>query len=140
MHSLGATHEQNREDRDMYVRIVDAEISVDSKKNFEKKGSLFSSYGTPYDFDSVMHYDDTAFSTSRAKTIIPLEDNITLTPVSHKLGLSPIDAMELARVYDILTLEDCFKRHNILDYLNIVEDKLEKEINKKKFEIPKVTA
>ena len=75
---LGATHEQNREDRDMYVRIVDAEISVDSKKNFEKKDALFSSYGTPYDFHSVMHYDDTSFSTSGAKTIIPLEDNITL--------------------------------------------------------------
>ena len=62
----------------MYVRIVDEEISDDSKKNFEKKDALFSSYGTPYDFDSVMHYDDTSFSTSGAKTIIPLEDNITL--------------------------------------------------------------
>ena len=46
--------------------------------------------------------------------------------------------MELARVYDILTLEDCFKRGSILEYLNIVEDKLEKEINKKKIEIPNV--
>ena len=60
------------------MRIVDAEILVDSKNNFEKKDALFSSHGTPYDFDSVMHYDNTSFSTSGAKTIIPLEDNITL--------------------------------------------------------------
>ena len=54
------------------------EISDDGKKNFEKKDALFSSYGTPYDYDSVMHYGENAFSKSGKKTIIPLMDNIEL--------------------------------------------------------------
>ena len=76
---LGATHEQNREDRDKFVRIVEDDISeLSQQKNFEKKSSLFSSYGTPYDYNSIMHYDEYAFSVSGNKTIIPLQTNITL--------------------------------------------------------------
>ena len=77
----GATHEQNREDRDEYVRIVEDQIIEESKKNFEKKDALFSSYGTPYDYDSVMHYDEDAFSMSGTKTIVPIIANITLRQV-----------------------------------------------------------
>ena len=43
--------------------------------------------------------------------------------------------MELARVYDILTVKDCYKRDNLMEYLHIVEDKLVKEINKTEREV-----
>ena len=46
------------------------------------------------------------------------------SPVSSKSELSPIDSMELARVYDILTVEDCYKRDSLMAYLYIVEDLL----------------
>ena len=46
------------------------------------------------------------------------------SPVSSKSELSPIDIMELARVYDILTVEDCYKRDSLMAYLYIVEDLL----------------
>ena len=51
---------------------------AESKDNFEKKGALFSSHGTPYDYDSIMHYEDTAFSATGKKTILPLLPNITI--------------------------------------------------------------
>eukprot|EP00092_Neocalanus_flemingeri_P041465 GFUD01045151.1.p1 GENE.GFUD01045151.1~~GFUD01045151.1.p1 ORF type:complete len:237 (-),score=62.52 GFUD01045151.1:186-860(-) len=124
LHSLGATHEQNREDRDKFVRIVEDDILEDSKKNFKKKDDLFSSYGTPYDYESIMHYNEDAFSVSGNNTIIPLQPNTTLTPVSSKSGLSTIDTMELARVYSSLTVSDCYTRDSLMEYLSIVEDKL----------------
>ena len=66
----------SRGDRDKYVRIVEENIS--ELYNFQKKGSKFSSSGTPYDYDSIMHYGGYDFSVSGAKTIIPLQPNITL--------------------------------------------------------------
>ena len=74
----GATHEQNRADRDDFVIILMEEVEDDAKKNFEKKDALFSSRNTPYDYASLMHYSDQAFSKSDKKTIIPLLPNITL--------------------------------------------------------------
>lgn len=52
----GATHEQNREDRDLYVRIHTENIEETARANFDKKTSRFSSRGTPYDYESIMHY------------------------------------------------------------------------------------
>ena len=44
----------------------------------EKKGSLFSSFNTPYDFSSIMHYGAYDSSKSGKKTIIPLMDNVKI--------------------------------------------------------------
>ena len=60
------------------MRIIEDDIQEISKKNFKKKGGLFSSHGTPYDYASIMHYDETAFSVSGNKTIIPLQANVTI--------------------------------------------------------------
>lgn len=67
-HALGFWHEQSRSDRDLYVDILFVNICQDCcdgdpcDPNFEKKSGS-STYG-PYDFDSVMHYDQFAFSIS----------------------------------------------------------------------------
>ena len=74
----GATHEQNREDRNTFVKIVEEEILEVEKKNFERKESLFSSYGTPYDYGSIMHYEEKAFSKSGKKTILPLMQDVKI--------------------------------------------------------------
>ena len=46
------------------------------------------------------------------------------SPVGKKTALSPIDAMELARVYDKITEEECYKKESFMAYLHIVENKL----------------
>ena len=50
---------------------------------------------------------------------------IYLSSVGKKTVLSSIDTMELARVYDNLTVEDCYKRESLMAYLHILEVKLE---------------
>jgi Astacin (Peptidase family M12A) len=66
MHSLGIGHEQSRSNRDNYIRINCDNIRdgcgsfSDFGKNF-KIADYVTGYGR-YDFESVMHYDQCAFS------------------------------------------------------------------------------
>ena len=60
MHTLSFEHEQSRQDRNTYVGIHWDRIEDGMEHNFEKDADFM--YG-PYDFDSVMHYPQCAFST-----------------------------------------------------------------------------
>ena len=66
MHALGFYHEQSRPDRDEYVTINFDNIigGADGPyaSNFAKTSKI-DSLGTDYDYGSVMHYDEYAFST-----------------------------------------------------------------------------
>jgi len=63
MHALGFSHEQNRPDRDNYITIDFSNIDPNQKHNYQKRSRGNSAdYGTSYDFDSVMHYSNGAFS------------------------------------------------------------------------------
>ena len=54
--SSGATHEQNRQDRDLYLTVHFDNILEAARVNFEKKTEYFDYRGTPYDYMSIMHY------------------------------------------------------------------------------------
>lgn len=71
MHALGFLHEQNREERDQYVDIVMGNVRKGYEVNFEKAapGSA-SGFGVGYDYGSVMHYSDSAFSVNGERTIV----------------------------------------------------------------------
>lgn len=100
MHALGFMHEQNRWERDNHVTIMWQNIqrgkyrysfsstknnillvklfsgilhSISGKDNNFKKASKDSTsgYGVPYDFRSVMHYSQNAFSQNGQPTILP---------------------------------------------------------------------
>ena len=55
---LGATHEHMRWDRDGFVRILDQNMLQGAKKkNFETMSTdAYSTFGTPFDYQSVMHH------------------------------------------------------------------------------------
>jgi len=132
LHALGATHEQNRKDRDRYVKIVEENIRDGEHRNFRKEESNFNARGTPYDYQSIMHYTDTAFGrTSETKTIIPLMPNITLTPCSSKKALSPIDIIELAKAYENKTSDECYTMISLRNYIDEVEKLLELSMQRK---------
>ena len=59
-HVLGMYHEQGRPDRDTFITIHDGNIGGGEEHNFDKQSSAYD-YG-PYDFDSIMHYGQCAFS------------------------------------------------------------------------------
>ncbi len=67
-HALGCFHEQQRSDRDTYVTIQSANILAPNAGNFTliPGGTLYG----PYDFDSLMHYDQFAFSSNGLPTIV----------------------------------------------------------------------
>ncbi|XP_060924549.1 high choriolytic enzyme 1-like [Limanda limanda] len=68
LHALGFHHEQVRSDRDRYVQILTENIQPGKEHNFDIEQT--NNLGTPYDFNSVMHYSKYAFSKNRKPTIV----------------------------------------------------------------------
>ncbi|XP_071777211.1 low choriolytic enzyme-like [Centroberyx gerrardi] len=69
LHALGFHHEQVRSDRDQHATILYQNIQPGLEPNFMKVST--NNLGTPYDYNSVMHYGRYAFSKNRQPTIIP---------------------------------------------------------------------
>lgn len=99
LHSLGFVHQQSTHNRDQFVKIVTDNINEEDLKNFVvNTEDEVTNLGQPYDYESIMHYWDTAFSKSNAKTII------ALNPVYQKIlgqrkKLSPIDITKIKILY-----------------------------------------
>ncbi|KAK5874435.1 hypothetical protein PBY51_019379 [Eleginops maclovinus] len=68
LHALGFNHEQVRSDRDRYVSILYQNIKPGKEHNFMKRKT--NNLGTPYDFESIMHYGKYGFSKNRQPTIL----------------------------------------------------------------------
>lgn len=71
MHACGFTHEQNREERDEFVDIRSQNIKSGYENNFVKApAGTTTAFGSSYDYNSVMHYSDHAFSINGQPTIV----------------------------------------------------------------------
>eukprot|EP00754_Rhynchopus_humris_P016984 Rhum_TRINITY_DN14541_c0_g1::Rhum_TRINITY_DN14541_c0_g1_i5::g.96345::m.96345 len=73
-HTAGMTHEQSRKDRDNYIIVVKDQISgnhydVDYAKNGENGRDIL-----PYNYDSILHYQNGAFAIGDEPTIIAPQD------------------------------------------------------------------
>ncbi|XP_029702603.1 high choriolytic enzyme 2-like isoform X1 [Takifugu rubripes] len=68
LHALGFHHEQARSDRDTYITILTQNIQPGAIGNFAKVQT--NNLGTPYDYNSVMHYSKYAFSRNGQPTLI----------------------------------------------------------------------
>lgn len=70
MHTVGFFHEQSREERDQFVTIMTGNIRRGYEENFKKNAKGTSSgQGVGYDYGSVMHYSEMAFSGNGKPTI-----------------------------------------------------------------------
>uniref|UniRef100_A0A3B5KWM5 Metalloendopeptidase n=1 Tax=Xiphophorus couchianus TaxID=32473 RepID=A0A3B5KWM5_9TELE len=67
-HALGFHHEHVRSDRDSYVRVLTQNIIPGQEQNFVKIPT--NNLGTPYDFNSIMHYNKYAFSINGQPTLL----------------------------------------------------------------------
>lgn len=74
MHALGFFHEHIRPDRDDYVIINETNINPKQvAANFNKQlPSAVLLLDLPYEYGSVMHYGNDAFTKNGLPTIIPL--------------------------------------------------------------------
>lgn len=97
MHAVGFLHEQNREDRDSYVRINWENVQPERSVNFKKADrSTTDSQGEPYDYKSVMHYSARAFSRNNRDTISPLRGSYEL---GQREGFSQTDINKIRKMY-----------------------------------------
>ncbi|XP_039990695.1 low choriolytic enzyme-like [Xiphias gladius] len=95
LHALGFNHEQTRSDRDEHVRILLQNVIPGMEHNFRKIRTR--NLGTPYDYNSVMHYGRFAFSRNREPTIVPIPDNNVV--IGRASQMSPTDILRVNRLY-----------------------------------------
>nr|XP_057934046.1 low choriolytic enzyme-like isoform X2 [Doryrhamphus excisus] len=95
LHAMGFNHEQTRSDRDQHVQILLENVIPGMESNFRKINTR--NLGTPYDYNSVMHYGRFAFSRNRRPTIVPIPDNNV--SVGRATRMSPIDIRRVNILY-----------------------------------------
>ncbi|KAI5103507.1 hatching enzyme 1b precursor, partial [Silurus meridionalis] len=96
-HALGFYHEHVRSDRDKYVTINWQNIDpTTTKSNYDLKNT--NNLNTPYDYSSVMHYGNTAFSINSLDTITPIPNPSVM--IGHRQELSSIDIKRINILYN----------------------------------------
>ncbi|XP_073340743.1 meprin A subunit beta-like [Pagrus major] len=99
LHAFGFYHEQSRYDRDSFVTIAFENIREGRERNFRiVSKSETTTNGVPYDYSSVMHYSQYAFSNSSKRTIIT-KDPAFQEVIGQRLEVSPSDVLELNLLY-----------------------------------------
>ncbi|KAG5668447.1 hypothetical protein PVAND_016387 [Polypedilum vanderplanki] len=99
IHSLGYDHMQNHADRDQFVTIKWENINTAERHNFERVDARkYSNFGTPYDYNSVMHYNPKAFSKNGKETIVP-KDPQYRDKIGQRRGLSTGDVQRINNMY-----------------------------------------
>ncbi|XP_054287509.1 low choriolytic enzyme-like [Macrosteles quadrilineatus] len=113
LHVLGLLHEQARPDRDDHVKIMWENIDMQYKNDFGKaRTSEVTTFGVPYDYQSVMHYPKYAFSKNGKDTIVavtprpsgilglfqgPTEDSKVV--MGQRIGATDGDLEKIRRMY-----------------------------------------
>ena len=95
LHAAGFYHEQSRGDRDDFITVVWDEIERAHHSAFRKRGSRGKDIG-PYDYGSVMHYGNRAFSKRGAPTIVVKTPGAV---IGQRNGLSALDKAAIAELY-----------------------------------------
>ena len=86
MHAVGFFHQHSATERDDFVKIHWENIQCRHKHNFNKyEASQVTSYGIGYDYGSIMHYSEKAFSKNNLITIEPLVFTFSYTNSIYSL-------------------------------------------------------
>ena len=95
-HTVGLWHEQSREDRDRFIRILFENIEEGQQDNFVQHITDGDDIGR-YDFGSIMHYDRFAFSKNDQPTIETLHGE----SIGQRSGLSDADIQAVNFMYPL---------------------------------------
>lgn len=95
VHIVGFVHEQCREDRDNFVNILYENVINGTERNFDKYTFPYKVY-TPYDYDSVTHYNEDAYSRNENPTIQPTKKGVR---IGYHIGLSRFDIIKINKHY-----------------------------------------
>ncbi len=98
LHAAGHWHEQSRADRDTYVSIDLSQVPTGNQHNFNKY-STGADIGA-YDYGSIMHYNETAFTTDGSNSITVIKPPGTNnTDIGQRLNMSAGDIAAINQVY-----------------------------------------
>lgn len=104
VHAIGFYHEQNRSDRDKYVRVIRENIPKNKLVNFVKlNNDQDNNFGVEYDYGSVMHYSTVAFSVNGEPTIESKSGSNTSDKMGQRIKLSDGDILKINRMYNCST-------------------------------------
>ncbi|VDM37611.1 unnamed protein product [Toxocara canis] len=118
MHVLGFYHEHNRSDRDKYVTIFDENIIDRDKHQFVKIENRQSHLWTLYDYDSVLHYNTTAFSRNNKETMVPKNQN---RMIGVRMKLSLYDITKINKLYCTESTRARMLAEELLDKVTTLE-------------------
>lgn len=98
LHAVGHWHEQSRSDRDTYVTIDLTNVPAANQHNFDIYPAG-ADHGD-YDYGSIMHYGETAFSTTGDPSIVvKVPPGTTSTDIGQRLNMSAGDIAAVNAVY-----------------------------------------
>lgn len=109
-HALGLSHEHQRPDRDEYIEVLWDNIKAGRSDNFSKIRAGIT-FNLPYDFESIMHYGQTAFGEDGLQTWKPRSGYETEAGSAGQRRLpSQLDGKTVSMIYGPSTL--VFARRN----------------------------
>jgi len=98
-HGLGLGHTQNRPDRDKYITVNEDNIEDNNLGQFTPcTGAECETHGVPYDCDSIMQYDDKAFSKNGQPTMEAINEQ-TCNLKKYNYQLVDSDVTMLKKMY-----------------------------------------
>lgn len=97
LHAAGMWHEHSRRDRDLYIQVNYQNMDSSIRSNFEIHDTD-AEIVTPYDTNSIMHYDGFAGSNNRQPTIVNRSSG---APVRESRTLSAYDIDGINTVYPV---------------------------------------
>lgn len=99
LHALGMLHQHQNLNRDKYVKVIKANILNQMRFAFKKyKNTVATNFNVGYDFDSIMHLPNKAFSKNSKPTLERL--NRPNYVLGSTVGMSRYDSYRLKNMYN----------------------------------------
>ena len=101
LHAAGYEHEQCRADRDQFIRVIYGNVQPGLDFAFDKiRASVVNLFDIPYDYYSIMHNRNDAFSVNSRLTILALDPTVNLNLMGKRTDLSASDIKMIKLFYN----------------------------------------
>ena len=102
MHTLGFYHMHMHQDRDEFIEVI--KDNIDAKYRFSfLKVQYMDNYGTPYDLDSILHYERNYYAKNNyLDTIVP-HDQSYINTIGRAFEMSEGDVKRINNMYQCNT-------------------------------------